>query len=222
MAIVIENSAKIQRRKIEEIAAKHNKRLWRRAESFQCKKPFQFPQNSKVSNKVAKAKVSRYRLYSQLLIPTSPWVDISMDLLLGLPKSKRDRDSIFMVVDRFFKMTHFIPCHKLDDACHVANLFFKEVVRLHGLLETMVLDSDSKFLNYFWETLWKFAYNRVVNTTASHSRFELVMTFLRPNLSRNYIIRHMRIWRGRVCNNRSINKGKKGMVFKEGDLVLIV
>ncbi|RDX60329.1 hypothetical protein CR513_61535, partial [Mucuna pruriens] len=41
-------------------------------------------------------------------------------------------------------MAHFIPCHKVDDACLMANLFSKEVVILHGLHRTIVSDMDSK------------------------------------------------------------------------------
>ena len=89
---------------------------------------------------MAKTHGNNAGLYTPLPIPYIPWEEVSLDFVLGFPRTKRNKDSITVVVDRLSKMAHFVPCKKSNDASHVADLYFEEIVRLHGIPKTMVLD----------------------------------------------------------------------------------
>lgn len=75
--------------------------------------------------KKVKSKALPKGIYTFLPVPNIPCVDVSMDFIVGLPKTKGGKDSIFIFVDRFSKMAYFIPCKKTNDASYIADLYFK-------------------------------------------------------------------------------------------------
>ena len=99
-------------------------------------------------------KTRRHKPYGNLHsleIPYTPWSHITMDFIVDLPKVN-GYHIIWVVVDRFSKMAHFIPL-KTTQAKELADSFLQFVWKYHGLPIDIVSDRDPTFTSKFWTAL---------------------------------------------------------------------
>jgi transposase InsO family protein len=89
-----------------------------------------------------------------------------MDFITGLPRTNKQHDSIMVVVDKLTKVAHFVPVKTTHTAANIAEIFMKEIARLHGIPRTIVSDRDTKFTSNLWRGLFKgFGTNLNFSTT---------------------------------------------------------
>ncbi|KAL4348807.1 hypothetical protein GQ457_17G008680 [Hibiscus cannabinus] len=94
-------------------------------------------------------------------------------------------------------MAHFIACHKTDDDVNVANVFFRDVVRLHGIPRSIVSDRDVKFLSHFWRTLWSKLGTKLMFSTTCHPQTDgqtEVVNRVLSTLLRDVIKKNIKTW----------------------------
>jgi hypothetical protein len=103
-----------------------------------------------------------------LSIPTCKWEDISMDFVVGLPKTSKGYDSIWVIVDRLTKTAHFLPVKVRYPVITYAKLYIARILSLHRVLKTIVLDCGPQFVFKFWEELHKSLGTKLLHSSAYH------------------------------------------------------
>ena len=93
-----------------------------------------------------------------------------MDFVIGLPKTQRRHDAIWVIVDRLTKSTHFIATNNTYSLERYAQFYVDEIVRLHGAPVSIVSDRDPRFTSRFWTKLQDAMGTRLHFSTAFHPR----------------------------------------------------
>jgi hypothetical protein len=107
-----------------------------------------------------------------LPIPSWKWDDISIDFVFELPLTSKNHDSVWVIVDRLTKTTHFIPVHTNYNAKDYASLYIEHIVCLHGVLKTIISDRGSLFVSHFWEQLHLSLGTKIIRCSAYCSKID--------------------------------------------------
>nr|GFC49345.1 reverse transcriptase domain-containing protein [Tanacetum cinerariifolium] len=93
--------------------------------------------------------------FEQPEIPKWKWENVTMDIVTGLLRTSSGYDSIWVIVNRLTKSTHFLSRKKSDNIKKLAELYLKEIVCRHGVPMSVISDRDSLFTSRFWVSLQK-------------------------------------------------------------------
>ena len=91
-----------------------------------------------------------------------------MDFVTGLPRSPRGHDAIWVIVDRLTKTAHFLPIQVTDSIEKLSRLYIREIIRLHGILVSIVSNRDPRFTARFWQGLQSALGTNLLFSTAYH------------------------------------------------------
>ena len=105
----------------------------------------EFVQKCQVCQQVKAEHMKPPGLLVSLPIPEWKWEYITMDFILGLPRTAQGLDAIWVVVDRLTKIAHFIPICVDYPIDKLTQLYVQEVVRLQGVPESIISDRNPRF-----------------------------------------------------------------------------
>jgi transposase InsO family protein len=86
-------------------------------------------------------------------VPKWKWEKITIDFIVGLPRTQSGYDSIWIIMDRLTKVAHFIPVKTTYSGTQLAELYMSRIVCLHGVPKKIVSDRGTQFTSRFSERL---------------------------------------------------------------------
>ena len=138
-----------------------------------------------------------YGLMHPIPTPTKRWQCVTLDLIGPLPTTKRGHDCIIVFVDKYSKMVHFAAANMTVTAPQMATIFINEVVRYHGVPESLISDRDTRFHSEFWKSFWTQLGSSLKMSTAYHpqtdGQTEVANKALEQQL-RHYVSYHQDNW----------------------------
>jgi len=96
------------------------------------------------------------------------WDSISMDFVTHLSRTVRGHDTIWVIVDRLTKSVHFLAMNLRMSMTKLAQLYIKEIVRLHGVPSSIISNRDPQFISRFWQTLQGALGSKLTMSSAYH------------------------------------------------------
>jgi hypothetical protein len=111
-------------------------------------------------------------LLKPLEVPVWKWDQIAMDFVVGLPKAPSGQDAIWVIVDQLMKCARFSPIKITNSMDKLAELYVREIVRLHGVPISIVSDRDPRFTSRFWEKLQNAMGTKLNFSTAYHPQID--------------------------------------------------
>jgi hypothetical protein len=103
-------------------------------------------------------------------VPKRKWEKIGMDFVIGLPRTQKGNDSIWVIIDHLTKVPHFIPVKTTFGGATLARIYLKEIVRLHGIPRKIVSDRGTQFTSKFWMSLQQAMGTKLDFSTAYHTQ----------------------------------------------------
>lgn len=170
--------------------------------------------------------VKKGGLLQPLPTPLLPWEQVTLDFIVGLPKTQEGFDAMLVFTDKLSRMIHIAPTTTTCTAQEAADLFFKNIYKYHGLPGSIISDRDARFVSRFWNAVHSILQSKLFMSTAYHPETDGATERANQTIEamlRAFVSNHQEQWADYVfviefaCNNAvNASTGVSPFFFNRG------